>query len=205
MANHIRYQLGASMVAHFRTLAMPAIPYFLVFTIFLFIDHHPFFWDTVQLGAKHGLWFFEHPFDSFFLPDELDSGHPPTLGVLLAISWFIFGQSLATSHWLMFPFVCITLYYTQKIGKELVPQQSSWWFVLLVYADPVLTTQSILISPDVLLMAFFTMSLYGIIGNHRNLVVLGILGLGMVSLRGMMTAFGLFFFEIIIRRGLVYI
>ena len=178
-----------------------SIPYVFVFFVFTYIDHHPFFWDTVQLGAKHGLWFFDHSFDSCFLPDELDSGHPPSLGMLLALAWSVFGQSLATSHWLMFPFVCTTIYFTYHIGKMVVPNQSGWWFVLLVYADPVLMTQSILISPDVLLMTFFTMALYGIINDRRHFIWIGILGLGMVSLRGMMTAFALFFFEVSWRRA----
>lgn len=151
-----------------------------------------FFWDTIQLGAKHGFWYYDHQFQHLILPTELDSGHPPFFGMYLALGWRLLGQSLVVSHWLLFPFVCLSIHYLIRIGERLVPSISGLWLVLLVYSDPVILTQSLLISPDAVLFSFLVMSIYGILTRKNFLIGLGIIGLGLISMRGMMTGVALF-------------
>src|SRR4051794_38753575 len=80
---------------------------FLCFYILLtfFVLHNSFFWDTIQLGSKQAHWFYDHNFKFFFLPEIIDSGHPPSFGIYLAICWKLFGKSLPVSHLAMLPFL----------------------------------------------------------------------------------------------------
>jgi hypothetical protein len=66
---------------------------------------YSFFWDTVQLASKHAHFFYETDFRSIILPNEIDSGHIPTLGFYLALIWKIAGKTLMVSHLSMLPFV----------------------------------------------------------------------------------------------------
>ena len=66
---------------------------------------HFFFWDTVQLASQHAQFFLENGFSTFLLPDEMDSGHPPTFGFYLALVWRVFGKTLSISHLAMLPFL----------------------------------------------------------------------------------------------------
>ncbi len=169
--------------------------YFLAVIAVFSVRDHAFFWDTIQLGSKHAHWYFDHRFQHFFLPAEIDSGHPPIFGMYLAIVWTIFGKSLAVSHFAMLPFILVSIYCFYRIGELLAPGQSIY-LLLLLYADPVLATQSLLISPDVVLVCFFSLGLWGILARHSLLKCIGIIGLGLVSLRGMMAGLALYCFQI---------
>ena len=170
-----------------------------VVTTYLVRDH-VFFWDTVQLGAKHATWYYDQQFGTFFLPTEIDSGHPPYFGMYLATWWLLFGKNLMVSHFAMLPFLLLTIYFFFRIGEYLAPQRGGL-LVLLLYSDPVLAAQSTLVSPDVALVCFFSMAIFAVF-HHRSLLLMSaIIGLGMVSLRGMMVGLALFFFEIIHRRA----
>ena len=55
--------------------------FLILFTILTYlVSDHIFFWDTVQLGAKHGLHFYDTNFSEILLPDVIDSGHVPVFG-----------------------------------------------------------------------------------------------------------------------------
>ncbi len=90
--------------------------------------------------------------------------------------------------------------YMSKIGKWLLKDASKGiYFGIFILFDPVFLTQSMIISPDIALIFFFLLSLYGILKRpHFNgYLLLGGLGLSMISLRGMMTlaALGVFAFS----------
>ena len=161
-----------------------------------------FFWDTVQLTSMHAHWFYEQDFATFFLPPKYDSGHPPFWGLYHAGLWKLFGKSLITSHLAMWPFLFGALVFSGKIGITLVQHKyAGLFFGLFLLADPVFLTQSTLVSPDVALICFFLMTLYGILRKqHIGVnwsIVIGAIGLSLVSLRGMMTLAGLGFFVLL--------
>lgn len=159
-----------------------------------------FFWDTVQLGSKHAHYFFETNFQSFILPEEIDSGHLPAFGMYLALCWKLFGKTLAVSHFAMLPFLLGIIYFLEKIGEQIAEKKYAPLLVLLCLVDPVLSSQSILISPDIPLVCFFLMGLWCVLSfSNRLLLVLAIIGLGLSSMRGMALGLGLFFFSIISR------
>lgn len=162
--------------------------------VLLSLDH-VFFWDTIQLGSKHAHFYYASGFKHLLLPLEIDSGHPPLFGIYLALGWLLFGKSLLTSHLLMLPFVWFLIYQWYRLGKQLGGEQLLPYFMLLLLVDPVVASQSILISPDVPLLGFFLLLLNAILDKNVNGKLLAIVGLGMISMRGMMVGFLLFFWE----------
>ncbi len=160
------------------------------------VRHHVFFWDTVQLGSKHAHFYYETGFTQLLLPEEMDSGHPPTFGMYLASLWMLFGKNLPVSHFAMLPFIWGILYFLWKIGKQIAGEQNAVFLLLLAVADPTLSAQCLLVSPDVALVCFFVMGVYAVLQDRNWLKALAMLGLAMISMRGMMTVAALFFFEI---------
>ncbi len=160
------------------------------------VRNNPFFWDTVQLASKHAHFFYETDFQSLILPREIDSGHPPLFGMYLAAAWQLFGKTVAVSHFAMLPFLLGIVFFLQKIGEKLLGKRNAIWLMLLCFADPVLLGQAVLISPDVVLVCCFLMSLWAIWSGKSALLGLGIIGVGLVSMRGMMLGVALFFFSL---------
>ncbi len=162
------------------------------------VRDHVFFWDTVQLGSKHAHWYYQTRFADWLLPQEIDSGHPPTFGAYLAIAWCLFGKNLTISHLSMIPFLWLLLFYLWQLGRHLSKEHYAAWLCVLTVADPVLAAQSILISPDIPLSAFFLMAVYSILKNNTILKSLAFAALSAISLRGMMLVCALFIWEIVL-------
>ncbi len=168
------------------------------------VSGHVFFWDTIQLGSKHAHWYYENQFSKWWLPTEIDSGHPPVFGMYLAILWTWFGKSLWVSHFAMFPFLWGTLYQLIRLGEWFSSPRAEQMIsgklipLLLPFiaiADPVLTGQAILISPDIILVFCFLLAVHNIVRQKILLLVLACIGLVLVSTRGMMVTFLLFVFR----------
>ncbi|MFK7774521.1 MAG: hypothetical protein AB8F94_20425 [Saprospiraceae bacterium] len=152
-----------------------------------------FFWDTVQLGSIHGQFYFDNNFSSFFLPENIDSGHPPTFGIYIALVWKIFGKSLVASHSAMLPFLFGIIFYLEKLGKYFFQNSIfTFAFILLLIVDPCLAGQAVLVTPDIVVVFFFLMSLEGIFNKKRKILVIGIIGLCLISMRGIMVAAAIF-------------
>ncbi len=160
------------------------------------VREHPFFWDTIQLGSKHAHWYYENGFRQILLPDEIDSGHPPAFGMYLALVWMLFGKSLLASHMAMLPFLMGIIWLLFAIGDHFGSYRNSWMLVLLVLAGPVFAGQAVLVSPDIPLVCFFLLVLYGILYRHAGARILGSIALAVISTRGMMVVAVLYFFEL---------
>ena len=160
------------------------------------VRHHVFFWDTIQLGSKHAHWFYENNFQYFLLPTEIDSGHPPFFGIYLAALWKAFGQSLPVSHFAMLPFLFGIVWSLYRIGVWLVDQRFAFFLLLLVFVDPVIAGQMVLVSPDIVLFCFFLLLLWSILSENKALKIIAVLGLSLISMRGWMVAASLFIFEV---------
>lgn len=152
------------------------------------IQHDPFFWDTVQLASRHAHFFFENGLQFKPLPVAIDSGHPPLLGYYLAVCWTIFGKTLPVSHWAMFPFLWLNVILIWKTGRRIGGNKWALWLLPLVLLDPVVMGQSLLVSPDVLLLCGFLLALEGYFSRRSWVMATGVMLLCTVSMRGMMTA-----------------
>lgn len=187
---------------HFTTRNISAIlktclPFFALFGILTYlVKDHAFFWDTIQLASRHAHWFYENDFRYFFLPEEIDSGHPPFFGMLLAGVWKIFGKTLAVSHFMMLPFLTGIILFSQRIGAYYLGEKNSVYFILLLAIDPFFASQSILVSPDIILILGWTMALWALLSGRRTFLFVATLLLAAVSMRGMMVVFSLFLFDL---------
>ena len=147
---------------------------------------HIFFWDTVQLASKHAHFFYEKGMNHVLLPDDIDSGHPPFFGWILAAAWRFFGKSLVVSHLMMLPWVWLMVICVYKLSEEIGDVKLAPWLASLILIDPTLMAQASLISPDVLVVAGFVLCLYGIFRGQNTAVLLGSLLCGLTSNRGAM-------------------
>lgn len=156
---------------------------------------HFFFWDTVQLASQHADFFYQNNFSTFLLPDEMDSGHPPTFGFYLAIVWKTMSKSLENSHLAMLPFLFGIVWQAWRVGEKLLGEGWAYLFMLLLFVNPVVASQCVLVSPDVVLIFFFLLSLNAIFREKKILLSFAILGLAMISMRGMMVVAALFLYQ----------
>ncbi len=171
------------------------LPFFCLASVVTFaVREHFFFWDTVQLASKHAHFFYETNFNSFLLPDEMDSGHPPFFGFGLALCWKWFGKSLVISHLYMLPFLFLLITESWLLAEKVIGENKGIIFLITLWASPIFASQAILVSPDIALCSFFIMSLNGILRNQNVKFAIAALGLSMISLRGMMVLFTLFIF-----------
>lgn len=157
--------------------------------ITLFSASFPFFWDTVQLGSEHAQWFYANGFESSLLPDDLDSGHCPIFGMYLALVWSIFGKTLWMSHFAMFPFLVTIIFYLYRIGVLLTDHKFGWYFLCLLFCNPFFLGQSVLVSPDIVLLAFFVVCIDAYLRSSKWQLLIGAIGLCLISQRGFIVAF----------------
>jgi hypothetical protein len=173
------------------------IPFYLFFLFLtLAASGNFFFWDTVQLASKHAQWYFDNNFDHFLLPDSIDSGHIPSFGLLLAMVWKIFNKSLLVSHLFMLPFLLGIVYQAYQIISYFFSRKHVFYVLILFLLDPTLLSQSILVSPDIVLIFFFLFSLNMILHNNRKWLLPGMAGLALISMRGMILVLVLLVFDL---------
>lgn len=166
--------------------------------IFLISKNNGMFWDNVLFASKMGNHLFDNGILNWTIPNEFDPGHPPFLGFLLAIFWKIFGHKLWVSHLLMLPFTFGIFYQLFKFISYFIKNKKFKILAfLLVLLDPTLSTQFVIVNPELLLVFFFLVSINGILYKKRFLKFIGLFFLSIVSFRGMMLFTGLLLFEIL--------
>lgn len=152
----------------------------------LFVDNQ-FFWDTIQLGSKHAHFYFNNGLKWEFLPEEFNSGHIPAFGYYLACCWILLGKTLIVSHLAMLPFIILFLVFIKKVVVTLQEEGRSvplLGFVVLTL-DPTLISQCSLVSPDIVLLAFLLILIYGMLSAKQVYTIIGSIGLCLISIRGM--------------------
>jgi len=168
------------------------LPYLLFALPVILTSRLPFFWDTLQLGSRHAQYFYDHNFNSLFLPNDMDSGHIPALGMYLALVWKLFGKTLIVSHLSMLPFVLGAVYFTRQLVDRLFQTRWSGLITCFLLADATILTQFTLVSPDVWIVFFLMMALSASFAKKRFLLAIAALGLALTSMRGMMITVALF-------------
>lgn len=151
---------------------------------FLLSLQHAFFWDTTHLASAQADWFFRHNTNSLLLPDHIDSGHPPLTGWLLAHVWTLMGKGLIQSHLMMLPFLLLAIWHMLLTLRHFFPFNYPL-LAILFFLNPILLTQSMLVSPDIILFAGLFTALFGILEQRYLKIIFGTMLLAMVSMRGM--------------------
>jgi len=165
--------------------------------LFFFIKDNPFFWDTIHLASKQAHWYFENNFQYFFLPEELDSGHPPGFSIVLATLWVLFGKSLWVGHAMIMVFSIGIVFLLHHLGRFFLGEKATVFLLLLTTVDPFIAGQSTLVSPDVLVLFFWLLGLWAVVKNKNYLLIFAGLCLACMSMRGMMLVVVLFLFNLV--------
>jgi hypothetical protein len=96
----------------------------------------------------------------------------------------------------MLPFLIGIIFQAYFLIKKYVPEKDVPYALVLFLIQPTLLGQSILISPDIPLVFFFLLALNGVLSNRRILLLLGIAGLFLISMRGAMLSFGILLLDL---------
>ncbi len=166
-----------------------------------FVRDNFFFWDSVQLTSKQAHHFFDGRFSNLLLPDSIDSGHVPIFGAYIALCWTLFGKNLSVSHFAMLPFLFGIIYEMIKLTKHFLEPRYLFLPVLVLLLDPTLVAQSTLMGPDIALMYFFLLVLNAILNKKKLLIAFGLVGLMLISMRGVMVSAALFCFALYVWRN----
>ena len=116
----------------------------------------------------------------------MDSGHPPFLEMGMALAWTLFGKTLFVSHAFMLPFLFMVIYQTRRLTEKIFPASFLFAANALLLLEATLVGQSSMVSPDVVLLAFFIYALNATISMRRMQLALALVVLSMLSMRGMM-------------------
>lgn len=173
-------------------------PFALLFALGIALaQDHCFFWDTVSQASRRGSWYYFLDFHTFFLPPELDSGHPVFFNMYVAAVWKALGRSLPASHWAMLPFAWGILWQLARLVVAWFPAGAGrYWAMGLAVSTAAFLGQAILVSPDLVLLFAFLWGLNSIRRREAWSLALALVLMNMVSLRGLFAAAGLGFFHL---------
>lgn len=166
--------------------------------LYIVAARNPLMWDTIQFASDQPSWYHDNNFRYFLLPDYCDSGHPPTFALYLASVWKLFGKSLWVCHTAMLPFVFMIVYQVVRLGDRIFPdnKQHAFFCSLLLLSEAVLITQTSLVSPDILVIAFFLYTLNAVLSRSALHTTIAATLLGLFSMRTMMASMALFLFAL---------
>ena len=131
----------------------------------------------------------ENGFLSFVYPAQYVA-EPPLAHLYLALLWSLFGKSLLVAHLSITVFSLGVIWQVYRLCERLETKYTPYIF-LLVLLEPALSTQMILISPDVITCFFALLSVNLLLENKRSWLALSVLCLGLVSIRGFVVCSGL--------------
>ncbi len=168
----------------------------LSFIIYIFSYTNGMFWDNVLFASKMGNHLYNSNIFNWNIPDSFDPGHPPALGFLLAIIWKVMGHKLWVSHLLMIPFTVGLFYQIHKFVSYYFKDNLIILLgFILIFADPTLFTQLVIVNPEVIQLFFFFLAVNSILYNKNTLKVIALFFLSIISYRSMMLCAGVFLFD----------
>ena len=148
-----------------------------------------FFWDNTAGYSMPASYLLENGFLSFVYPAQYVA-EPPLAHLYLALLWSLFGKSLLVAHLSITVFSLGVIWQVYRLCERLETKYTPYIF-LLVLLEPALSTQFILISPDVITCFFALLSVNLLLENKRSWLALSVLCLGLVSIRGFVVCSGL--------------
>jgi hypothetical protein len=188
----------SSIISQNKFIVLFPLVAFFTITAFLVSDNF-FFWDTVQLSSVPANYYYQNNFSNFFLPTQHDPGHIPIMGVYLALMWMVFSKTLFVSHLAMLPFIFGIIWQSYNLVSRYISEKKYVFVVVcLMLLDPTFLSQSILISPDIPLLFFFILGLNALLKKRKILFSIAILGLFLMSMRGVVMAGTLLLLDIIL-------
>jgi hypothetical protein len=164
----------------------------------LFIAGNPFFWDSVAQMSVPANWYYDNDIASFFLPDEIATGHPSLAGMYLALMWKVFERSLFVSHMALFPFIFgIFLQLYRMIARADLSLRDTLLTLTTVLCDATLVSQMSMITFDIPQIFFYLWCINSILDRRKASLSIAFAALMLTSLRGSLTGFGIILFSLI--------
>lgn len=148
-----------------------------------------FFWDNVAGYSMPASYLLEHGLFSFVYPVNYVS-EPPLAHMYLAVLWTLLGKNLLVAHLSVTLFSVGVIWQVWRLCEKLNTKYTPYIFLLAV-SEPTLSTQLILISPDVILCFFALLSINLLLENKRGWLAVSACCLGLVSIRGFVVCAGL--------------
>ena len=148
-----------------------------------------FFWDNVAGYSMPASYLLEHGLFSFVYPVNYVS-EPPLAHMYLAVLWTLLGKNLLVAHLSVTLFSVGVIWQVWRLCEKLNTKYIPYIFLLAVL-EPTLSTQLILISPDVILCFFALLSINLLLENKRGWLAVSACCLGLVSIRGFVVCAGL--------------
>ncbi len=159
-------------------------PFFLLFVILTFVvKDNNIFWDNLLQASKSAHFYLENNFNQLLVPASIDAGHPPLFGIYLALIFKTFGKTLAIAHFAMLPFLLGIVWQVVRLVSYFTTVHRLP-ILFLIFSNPILLGQSTLVSADIVLLFFFLLALNGVLYLEKWPIVLGTIGLGWISIRG---------------------
>lgn len=148
-----------------------------------------FFWDHTAGYALPADYLLTHGFFSILYPSDYVAEPPLAHGYLAAL-WACLGRSLWVAHLSVALFSVGVIWQVYRLCEQLQPRYAPYLFGLAM-VEPALSTQLLLLSPDVLLCFFALLSIRYLLAGRRIPLSLSLLCLGMISIRGFVVCAGL--------------
>lgn len=155
------------------------------------------FWDNILFVHKMSIPLLENGVWAWgSLPLQNDPGHPPFIATYMSIMWNIFGRSIYVAHIALYPFIALFIYEILHIAIT-VFKSTAWgiFTTILVLADSTIFSSLMYIGTEVFVLSFSAIAIRGITTNNPMRKTIGLMLLGITSLRGMMLCAGLFLWD----------
>lgn len=164
--------------------------------------HTGLFWDNILFINTFGTSLYENGIFAWgSIPIETDPGHPMLTASYITAVWKLFGRSIEVTHLALIPFIFLFLVVLWHICQVLF--DSIKWAVaafILIISDPSVFSQLMYIGPEVFVLCFSGIAIYGVLKSSKIYQTLGLLFLGITSLRGMMLCAGIFLWDLLRHR-----
>jgi hypothetical protein len=173
------------------------LPFFAFFIlVFVLTSRLPFFWDKDILYSRIAHYLLDHHFP-LALPNDLDTGYPPALAYLLALAWKLTGKSLFTAHLIMLPFTLGIVWQTRKLIDRLFGGRHVVATLILIFADTVLLSQTVVFSTDLVMLFFMILAINAVLDHRRVVLAFAVAGLLFSHMRGLSLAAAIAVFDLI--------
>ncbi len=156
--------------------------------LILCFSNIPFFWDNVSISQIADVYYQNH-LRITIMPPTMDYGAFTLYAYYLAIFWTIFGKSLLVSHIAFIPVFVGVLWEIKCIGNLILKDKYLVLFLILIFIDPALLTQSLLIAYDMFLLYFMLHSIRMIWQNRKLAYSFSLIFLSLISVRGVIFVF----------------
>lgn len=101
----------------------------------------------------------------------------------------------------MLPFLLGIVILAERLVARLVPPDRVAAALLFLLIEPTFLAQSALVSPDIVLVFFYLASAVAILTGRRRWLAVSLCGLGLISLRGMISVVAVFISDLVMERG----